>query len=284
MQEVKLYEKVGDKLKCRLCPHGCLLKPQQTGICLARKNSGEKIVSLNYGKITSLALDPIEKKPFKRFMPGSVILSAGSFGCNFKCEFCQNYEISQQEADFRILSPQQLADIALSMVKDGNIGIAFTYNEPLIWYEFVYDCSKINKEQGLKNVLVTNGYINKEPMEALLPFIDAMNIDLKSFEPKFYRDICKGSLAPVMSTIEMCAKSCHVEVTTLIIPGYNDSDEQIASLSEWLAALSPELPLHLTAYHPDYRMEIPPQTSRERLYELADVAKTSLHYVYCGNC
>ncbi|MDR3552451.1 MAG: AmmeMemoRadiSam system radical SAM enzyme [Clostridia bacterium] len=274
----------GGDVLCALCPQSCALKAGQTGLCLARANDAGRLVSLNYGRVSALALDPIEKKPLRRFFPGSMILSAGSFGCNFKCRFCQNWSISQQEPPLRELTAQQLARLARETVPDGNIGLAFTYNEPLVWFEFVYDCARLNREQGLRNVLVTNGYVNPGPMAELLPYIDAMNIDLKAFSPGFYRSVCSGRLEPVMETIAQCAAACHVEVTTLLIPGLNDSAQEVAALAKWLAGISPELPLHLTRYHPDYRMTAPPQPGREQIFELAGLARQSLRYVYCGNC
>jgi pyruvate formate lyase activating enzyme len=283
LKQAKYYDKTdGETVVCRLCPHGCRLKPGQTGICLARQNVNGELYSLNYGRVTALALDPIEKKPLKRFHPGSAILSAGSFGCNFKCSFCQNWRISQSEQPGHDVTPGELVDAALKAVGAGNIGLAYTYNEPSIWYEFVYDCAVAAHEKGLKNVLVTNGYIRTEPMEALLPYVDAMNIDLKSMDPGFYRRQCKGELGPVLDTIRLCAQNCHAELTTLLIPGENDSKEEVRALSEWVASVSPKLPLHLTRYHPDYRMETP-QMERERLFELADIARERLEYVYCGN-
>lgn len=278
------YEKANDTdVKCMLCPHGCYLKPGQTGICLARKNIEGELYSLNYGKITALALDPIEKKPLVNFHPGSFILSAGSFGCNLKCAFCQNWQISQNESESTEVPPEALVSKAESLMREGNIGIAYTYNEPSIWYEYVHDCSLLAREKGLFNVIVTNGYIRREPMEKLLPLIDAMNIDLKAFKPEFYSDICKGKIGFVMETIKFCAGACHMEVTNLLIQGQNDSMEEVGSLAEWLSDISPDITLHLTAYHPDYKMKQPRPIERERLLELVNIAKQSLKNVYAGN-
>ncbi|MFZ5974100.1 MAG: AmmeMemoRadiSam system radical SAM enzyme [Bacillota bacterium] len=284
MKQAMYYEKMDETMvKCMLCPHGCRLKPGQTGICHARKNIDGDLFSLNYGKVTALALDPIEKKPLKRFFPGSMILSVGSFGCNLKCSFCQNWQISQSEQAGRDATPEELAAAAQKAADAGNnIGLAYTYNEPSIWYEFVYECAALAHERGLKNVLVTNGYISKEPMEMLLPHIDAMNIDLKSMTSGFYRSLCKGEIGFVQDTIRLCADACHVEVTTLLIPGENDSEDEVRALSQWLASVSPEIPLHLTRYHPDYRMG-KPQMERERLFDLAEIAGKTLRYVFCGN-
>lgn len=283
MKQARYYDRIdGETVVCRLCPHGCRLKPGQTGICLARRNVDGELYSLNYGRVTALALDPIEKKPLKRFHPGSLILSAGSFGCNFKCSFCQNWRISQSEQTGQDVAPEELVEAAEKAVRAGNIGLAYTYNEPSIWYEYVCDCAVKAREKGLKNVLVTNGYICAEPMEALLPYVDAMNIDLKSIEPGFYKRQCRGDLEHVLDTIRLCAGRCHVELTTLLIPEENDSEDEVRALSQWVASVSPEIPLHLTRYHPDYQMETP-QMERERLYHLADIARERLEHVYCGN-
>jgi pyruvate formate lyase activating enzyme len=284
MSKAMFFEKLeSNVVKCNICPHTCVLKEGQTGICLARKNINGNIYSLNYGKITACALDPIEKKPLNRFFSGSNILSIGSFGCNLKCSFCQNWNISQEEAQSEESTPKQIIEIALGAMKDGNIGVAYTYNEPLIGYEFVYDCCVLAHENGLKNVVVTNGYVNKEPMVKLLPFIDAMNIDLKSFNDEFYHNTCKGKVEYVKETIQLCAKACHVEVTTLLIPGENDSETEIDTIARWLASVSPIIPLHLNRYHPDYKMTEPPIMPKERLYQLAEIAQKHLKYVYCGN-
>lgn len=280
----KYYEKDSEKtVKCLLCPNECRIGEGKSGRCYARKNIGGELAAEGYGKITSIALDPIEKKPLAMFYPGSNILSIGFYGCNFTCRFCQNYHISQCEADYREFTPQQIVDLALDAKRAGNIGIAYTYNEPLTAFEFVYDCAKLAKEAGLKNIIVTNGYINREPMAELLPYIDAMNIDLKAFTDKFYRELCGGSVEPVKQTIALCAKSCHVEVTTLLIPGFNDSDEEIEAIASFLAHISSNIPLHLTRHHPDYKFQEQAPIRRERLFDLVDIARRYLKYVFAGN-
>ncbi|MDR0197010.1 MAG: radical SAM protein, partial [Oscillospiraceae bacterium] len=215
------------KLNCPICPHNCVLEENQTGFCRARANIDGEIISLNYGRITSIALDPIEKKPLRRYFPGSVILSVGSFGCNLRCGFCQNHGISMTDAGIKAtrVPPEELVRKAADLIPSGNIGIAYTYNEPLIGYEYVRDCAELARERGLKNVLVTNGYINEPALSALLPFIDAANIDLKGFTPEFYKNI-RGDLETVKRTIELARGVCHVEITTLIIPGENDSRDE----------------------------------------------------------
>ena len=274
------------KTRCELCFHHCALNEGQTGLCRARACQDGKIVCLNYGKLTSLALDPIEKKPLRRFHPGSLILSVGSFGCNLRCPFCQNHEISLA-GDSGIptveVSPEQLAAKATELVPQGNIGVAYTYNEPLIGYEYVQDCASLVHEQGMVNVLVTNGTVEEEPWRALLPLIDAANIDLKGFTPAWYRRL-GGDLETVKRSIALAAERCHVEVTTLLIPGENDSEEEIRELARWLASVSPEIPLHLSRFFPRYRMLDSPPTPVEQVYRLAEAARRYLSHVYTGNC
>jgi len=275
------------KVQCALCPHNCVIMPGKVGICRARKNIDGKLYSLNYGKVTSIALDPIEKKPLYRFHPNTFILSAGTFGCNLKCPFCQNWEIahsiSEDWPNMIYISPDQLVQEALNYLKHKNIGIAYTYNEPSIWYEFVYETSKLAREKKLLNVLVTNGFINKQPFLELLPFVDAMNIDMKSFNPSFYKEICKGSLDNVKEIVEIAAPKCHIEITTLVIPGLNDSKEEIGSLAKWIASINPEIVLHLSRYFPNYKMKDRPPTPKKTLEDLRDEALKYLKYVYLGN-
>ena len=274
------------KTRCELCFHHCALDEGQTGLCRARACQDGKIVSLNYGRLTSLALDPIEKKPLRRFHPGSLILSVGSFGCNLRCPFCQNHEISMAE-DSGIptveVSPEQLAAKAAELVPHRNIGVAYTYNEPLIGYEYVQDCAALIHERGLANVLVTNGTIEEAPWRALLPFLDAVNIDLKGFTPSWYRRL-GGDLETVKRSIALAAGQCHVEVTTLLVPGENDSMEEIQELACWLASVDPNIPLHLSRFFPRYQMTDHPPISVDRIYHLAEEAQVYLTYVYTGNC
>ena len=274
------------KALCELCFHHCALDEGQTGLCRARACQDGKIVSLNYGKLTSLALDPIEKKPLRRFHPGSLILSVGSFGCNMRCPFCQNHEISMA-GDSGIptveVSPEQLAAQAAELVPHGSIGVAYTYNEPLTGYEYVRDCAALVHEQGMVNVLVTNGTVEEEPWRALLPLVDAANIDLKGFTPSWYRRL-GGDLETVKRSIVLAAERCHVEVTTLLIPGENDSEEEIRELARWLASISPEIPLHLSRFFPQYQMLDRLPTPVEQVYRLSEAAQEYLSHVYTGNC
>lgn len=271
---------------CELCFHHCRLEEGQTGFCRARVCRSGAVVPLNYGKLTSLALDPVEKKPLRRFHPGSLILSVGSFGCNLRCPFCQNYEISMAgEAEIQTVevSPAQLAGQAAELRDRGNIGVAYTYNEPLVSYEYVRDCAGLVREQGMVNVLVTNGTIEEGPWRALLPLINAANIDLKGFTPAWYRRL-GGDLETVKRSIALAAEQCHVEVTTLLVTGENDSAEEIRELAQWLASISPEIPLHLSRFFPRYQMTDRPPTPVEQVYRLAEAAREYLSHVYTGNC
>lgn len=272
--------------RCAICPHRCLLEKGQTGFCGARSNRGGEIRCDNYGLITSLALDPIEKKPFRRFHPGSRILSAGSFGCNLRCPWCQNHEISSADSGRLrtvFLTPEELVSQAVSLRSQGNIGLAYTYNEPLIGYEFVRDCSLLAEGEGLKNAVVTNGYINEAPLRDLLPHIHALNIDLKGFSPEFYRKL-RGDLETVKNSIAVASEYSHVEVTALIVPGENDSPEEMRALSSWLASINRRIPLHVTRFFPRHHMKDRLPTPVDAVRFLARIAREKLEYVYEGNC
>lgn len=278
------------KTICNTCMHHCSLEPGQKGVCLARKNEDDRIVCVNYGMATSLALDPIEKKPLKRFRPGSLVLSVGSFGCNLKCPFCQNYEISMADRERAekvtgavYIPPKELADKALEYRPAGNIGVAFTYNEPLVGWEYVRDTAKLVKAAGMDNVLVTNGSVSLEVLEEILPFIDAMNIDLKGFREEYYKKL-GGDLETVKAFIIRAAKDCHVELTTLIVPGENDSIEEMEEEAEWIASAGRQIPLHVTRFFPQYRMTDKEATEVKQVYKLADAARKYLQNVFVGNC
>lgn len=274
------------KQRCELCFHRCALEEGQTGLCRARINRGGTILPLNYGKVTSLALDPIEKKPLRRFHSGSMILSVGSFGCNLRCPFCQNHEISmagEGELDTEELLPNDLAALAERLRPRGNIGVAYTYNEPLIGYEYVRDCAVAVRARGMVNVLVSNGTVEEAPWRELLPLIDSANIDLKGFTEGWYRRL-GGDLETVKRNIVLAAERCHVEVTTLLVPGENDSEAEISALSRWLSGIDPDIPLHLSRFFPRYRMTDRPPTDVNAVYRLAEVARESLRWVYTGNC
>lgn len=281
---------------CRTCMHSCSLESGQRGLCGVRKNKEGHIVSENYGRVTALALDPIEKKPLKMFYPGSMILSVGSFGCNLKCPFCQNHQISMmrmegdkdslqhRRSDIVNISPQELAQKALDGQKSGNIGVAFTYNEPLVGWEYVRDTAKLVKAYGMKNVLVTNGTASREVLEEILPFIDAMNIDLKGFQEEYYRKL-GGSLKAVQEFIIRAAQTCHVELTTLIVPGENDTVSEIKAEVEWIAReVGVHIPLHITRFFPRYQMQDKNPTDVQLVYRLANLAGKYLEHVFVGNC
>lgn len=284
MRPALFYEKAADgAVKCLLCPHACIIPRDKSGRCLARRNKDGELYAESFGRITSVALDPIEKKPLHHFFPGSKILSLGSYGCNFHCAFCQNHEISMRAAEFRSMEPSDVAALSLDLRSQGNIGVAYTYNEPLISFEFVQECATLLHRQGQKNVLVTNGFINPEPLLALLPLIDAMNIDLKSFSPLFYQEL-GGNPETVKATIAAAAKACHVEVTTLVVPGKNDTVQEMEALAAWLGQIDRTITLHLSRFFPRYQMTDLPATPLETLHTLAQTAKKHLQNVHLGNC
>ena len=272
-------------LTCPVCPHHCRLNPGQTGLCRARANQDDQLVCLNYGRLTSLALDPIEKKPLACFYPGSMILSAGSFGCNMDCPFCQNDSISmaaENEVPVRFVPPETLAGWAVQLKDKGNIGVAYTYNEPLTGFEYVRDTAEQVRALGMKNVLVTNGCFCRETLDEVLPWIDAYNIDLKCFTEEFYQKL-GGDLETVKEFISTAARRAHVEVTTLIVPGCNDSAEEIRELSRWLAGVGKDIPLHITRFFPRRKMLDRRPTDTALLYRLAAEAQKSLSRVFVGN-
>lgn len=301
MLEAAYYDKLEDnKVRCRLCPHDCLVYPNRVGICYVRQNRGGLLVPLSYGRVSSLQLDPIEKKPLGFFHPGSTILSIGSIGCNLGCPFCQNWRIAHPrdvlkqgnaptpdaaatvEKLTEPLGVDRLVELALAHVEQGNIGVAYTYNEPLIWFEYVFDAVKAIRAAGLKNVLVTNGFVHEEPLKALLPYIDAINIDIKGFTDDFYRKL-GGRLAPVLRAAELAKAACHVELTNLLIPGVNTDSKQITALVDWIADnLGSDTPLHLSRYFPARRQKTPATTPAE-LLAARDIAIKRLKSVILGN-
>ena len=279
---------------CPVCPHRCRIAEGKTGRCRARGTRDGSVVPLNYGLVTSLALDPIEKKPLARFYPGSRILSVGSYGCSLNCPFCQNWEISMSDgqefrhgrrAEDNYVSPEALADMAEHLRPQRNIGVAFTYNEPLISYEYVMDTARLLREKDLKVVLVTNGCVNDEIADTVLPLTDALNIDLKSFQDDVYRNILGGNLAAVKNFIAKAAEQCHVELTSLIVPGMNDSEEEIRAMTQWIASLphGEEIPLHITRFFPRYRMQDRNPTEKAAILKLVEIARQRLKYVFPGN-
>ncbi|MBR5974311.1 MAG: AmmeMemoRadiSam system radical SAM enzyme [Clostridiales bacterium] len=284
--------------KCHVCFRHCDLSEGSIGFCGARIGLSDKVAASNYGRITSLALDPIEKKPLRRFFPGTKILSAGSYGCNLRCPFCQNSEISWGEEARHFsetadtITPEMLVRIAEKYRPEGNIGIAYTYNEPLVGYEFVRDTAKLAHEKGLKNVLVTNGTAELPVLYEIAPYIDAMNIDLKGFTGSYYDDVLGGCFEMTKRFIEEAVKFCHVELTTLIVPSENDSEDEMREISSWIAGLKDKegriigktVPLHISRFFPRFHMTDRSATSVALIYKLADIAREKLDYVYTGNC
>ncbi|MCD6461041.1 AmmeMemoRadiSam system radical SAM enzyme [bacterium] len=271
--------KEDSNILCRLCPHQCLIDDGKTGRCRIRLNKNGVLYAKEYGRAVSYAVDPIEKKPLYHFYPSSQIFSLGANGCNFSCDFCQNWQISQEIKPTMYISPDKLISMARQY---GCSAIAYTYTEPLIWFEYVLDCAKLSRAEGIKTVLVTNGYICEEPAEELLPFVDALNIDLKSMNPDFYRILCGAELEPVKNFIKMAANYSHIELTNLIIPTQNDSDNDLETISKWVAQMDKNIALHFSAYSPRYKMEIS-ATPVKRLLKAYEIAKKHLNYVYLGN-
>ncbi len=280
-------------LICDVCFRHCKIEENSTGFCGARACRDGKIVADNYGKLTAIALDPIEKKPLKMFRPDAKVLSIGSYGCNLRCPFCQNSSISWSQNAFEYknkaeyYSPEEIVQSALQLRTHGNIGIAFTYNEPLIGYEFVRDTAKLSKDAGLENVLVTNGTATLKVLNEIVPYIDAMNIDLKSFSESFYKDLLDGDFTMVKDFIEGAVQSCHVELTTLIIPGENDSEDEMRKLSVWVAGLENEyrkkIPLHITRFFPTFNLTDKEPTPVSTIMKLVETAKENLEFVFPGN-
>lgn len=278
---------------CNVCFRHCKIEENSTGFCGARTCTNGKIVAANYGKLTSIALDPIEKKPLKMFNPGSKVLSIGSYGCNLRCPFCQNYTISWSQKAFEykdradIYTPEEIVKAAQDFRPQGNIGIAFTYNEPLIGYEFIRDTAKLSKQAGMQNVLVTNGTATLEVLNQILPYIDAMNIDLKAFTNSFYKNFIDGDFQMVKDFIQTAVQSCHVELTTLIISDENDSPQEMCELTTWVAGLenqyNKKIPLHITRFFPTFKLTDREPTSVTTIMNLVEIAKENLEFVFPGN-
>ncbi|MBP7901470.1 MAG: AmmeMemoRadiSam system radical SAM enzyme [Spirochaetes bacterium] len=265
--------------RCGICPHFCVISEKFHGICSGREFINGSVYSSNYALVSSLALDPVEKKPLYHFHPSEKILSAGTFGCNMKCFFCQNWQISQtMPSTLRRISPEELV---ITAVSEGIRMIAFTYSEPVVWYDYVYDCASAAKEKNIKTVMVSNGFINEKPLLKLYPLIDAWNIDLKAFTEKSYQTL-GGKLDSVKNTIEILSKKTHLELTTLVVPEFNDSHAELCAMAEWIASLDENIPWHLSRYFPAYKSSAPP-TGEKYLKELYDEFSSVLNYVYLGN-
>lgn len=271
------------RVHCDLCPQGCVLSEGATGRCRVRQVRDGALQALGYGRVTSVSVDPIEKKPLHHFFPGRGIFSVGGWGCNLACSFCQNWQISQRavlESTPKV-SPAQVVAMAMS---ERSFGIAYTYNEPLVGIEYVIDCGRLARAKGLRNVLVTNGFVNSEPARDVLALIDAINLDVKSMDEPFYRDLCKGRLEPVLGFARQAVSAgCRMEVTCLLIPGQNERMEQVRDLAQWIKDnLGERTPLHLSAYHPQYRMKVA-ATGSMVLRDAYRCAREVLPYVYVGN-
>ena len=289
MKEALFYNKESDSsVSCFLCPHHCHIADGGIGICGVRANRGGTLYSLNYAKVISANIDPIEKKPLFHFFPGSSAYSIASVGCNFKCDFCQNWQISQVSEAKRLgvegveVSPEKIvADAKENDCKS----ISYTYTEPTIFFEFAYDCAKLAKSKGLYNNFVTNGYISKEALEHISGYLDAANVDLKSFRDDFYRTVCKGSLEPVLDTIRLMKKlDIWVEVTTLVVPGQNDSSGELSDIAGFISSVDKDIPWHISRFHPDYKSTTPSATPLSKLEEAYQIGKDKgLKYIYIGN-
>lgn len=269
-----------EKVGCELCPHHCLLMDGKRGLCLTRQNIGGKLVSLNYCRPVSSHIDPIEKKPLYHFYPGSEIYSCGPNGCTFKCVFCQNCDIAQSIVPTTEITVEAFAN---AIIDSGTIGVAYTYSEPYIWFETIMDVGKIVKDHGLKNVMVTNGFMEPKPLADLVTIVDAMNIDIKSVRHGFYQKLCKAELDPVLRTCEMAKKRCHIEITNLVITGENDTEEDFRKLTDFIAVnLGRDTPLHFSRYFPRHKATYP-ATSESTLFRAWEIARERLDFVYLGN-
>jgi pyruvate formate lyase activating enzyme len=280
-REAMYYDTPADSVvQCRLCPLECRLPSGAAGVCRSRKNKGNRMILTTYGSVSVMHLDPMEKKPLYHFLPGKPVLSLGNNGCNLKCAFCQNWQLSQTPLTAQNMTPKDI-------VKQANAcrapAVAFTYAEPLVWYEFVLDTCRLLKENGIKTVLVSNGFINEAPFLELRSVVDALNIDIKSMDDSFYRRLCKGSLKPVLKTCVLAAETCHVEITNLIIPGENDSDDNFHRLASFIRDnLGENTPLHLSRYYPAYQMNVP-ATPEKTVMHASAIARQYLNFVYVGN-
>jgi len=281
MIEACYYEHENGRIRCLLCPNYCLIEEGKNGRCLARGVENGRLFARSYGQIVSASCDPIEKKPLYHVFPGKRIFSIGSYGCNLSCRFCQNFEISQNWQPGMTMSPEKLAETASR--QSGNVGVAFTYNEPGIWYEYVTECATVLHAAGHLVVLITNGYLSEEPWQSLCRCTDAMNIDLKSFNPGFYREICGGRLETVKNNIIAAIESgVHVELTHLVVTGLNDREDEFSQMVDWVSGISDEIVLHISRYFPRYQETAPP-TDPQTIYNFVLTARKKLKYVYAGN-
>jgi len=284
MHEAKFWKKERTKVKCELCPHNCAIERSRTGICRVRRNHGGKLYTLVFGKPVAINVDPIEKKPLYHFHPGTTTFSIGTVGCNMACEHCQNWDISCADPDkvpAADMPPQKVVEEAIAK---GCNSISYTYNEPTVFYEYALACAKIAKQKGLSNILVTNGFINKEPAIEFMQYMDAANVDLKSFTNDFYKKVCKGQLKPVLETLRRYKTRLWIEVTNLLINGKNDDMKDIGLMCEWIEEhLGKETPLHFSRAFPMYIMQNIEPTEIDTLMKAQKIARQYLDYVYIGN-
>ncbi len=273
--------------RCRLCSHRCRIPESGRGVCRVRVNDAGKLYTLNYGRAVSAGCDPVEKKPLYHFLPGTLTYSVAAAGCNFRCGFCQNWEISQSDGSDLLsgslnLSPEKIVSKAIS---SGAQSISYTYSEPTVFFEYALDTAREGSREGLKNIFVTNGFMTPEALEMITPFLDAASVDLKFFSDNSYRDICGGRLEPVLNTLRIMKESgIRLEVTTLIIPELNDSESELSDISGFIAGLGPEVPWHISRFFPCYRFTDSPPTPSETVKKAADIgARAGLRYVYPGN-
>ncbi len=287
MQEAQFYKTHSNKrAKCLLCPHACIIEENNAGKCNIRINKDGKLYSKNYGKATGLHAEPVEKKPLYHFYPGQQIVSVGTYGCNLRCDFCQNYHMSQAHVHNDFFSNDISTDRVVKQVLNSSecCGMAYTFNEPVVWYEYMLEIAEKVKNNGFANAVVSNGYINPKPLEKLINLIDGFNIDLKAFTDDFYRKYTGATLEPVKKTLKTIrSKNIHLEVTNLIIPGLNDDIKIFKTMVNWIAdELGPQTPLHLSRYFPSYKMNIAP-TPIKTIVSLREIAMDKLYFVYCGN-
>ena len=286
MKEARFYIPVEGGVECRLCPHHCRIKEGGRGRCRSRECRGGKLWALSYGAPCALAVDPVEKKPLNNFLPGTWCLSLSCTGCNLSCRWCQNSDISQvapEGVDCTALRAEEAVDLC---VRRGLPSMAYTYTEPFTWWEYMYDMAVLAHERGLKNILVSAGFVEKEPLQELLPYLDAANIDIKAFDDAFYRSWCGARLAPVLENIlAMVAAGVHVEITNLLIPGLNDAEEQVRALCDWMVENGLQrVPLHFSRYFPRYRMASPGPTPKQSLLRAREIALAlGIETVYLGN-
>ena len=280
----------GGVVQCRACEHFCAIKPGEAGKCGVRRNLDGTLYLVVYGEAIAVHVDPIEKKPLFHFMPRGNILSIGTYGCNFRCPFCQNWQMSQVRdlnEQRNYVGQRAMPEVLVNMCLRDNIPmIAYTYNEPTVFFEYTYDTAKLAHENGIKNVYVSNGYISQDALDMIEPYLDGINVDLKAFNDEFYREQCQARLGPVQRNIAYIARETDIwiEVTTLLIPGLNDSDEELRAMAEWMAGVDSELVWHVTAFHPDYEMRDRPRTSQQALARAYEIGtRAGLHYVYVGN-